>query len=460
VQQYLTIWDLVLTPIYLLVLGYIAKGYRDKKYPKGHPLRPYYLPGVWVKFGGAIFIAVVYQFYYGDGDTFNFYYHSKIINSSLSDSFDTWVKLLFRTSPSQDPFLYPYTSQLYWYKSPQDYLPGAIGAVFGLFNFTTYMPIALLFAFFSYTGIWAMYKTFADLYPKIVKPLAFAFLFIPSIFVWGSGIFKDTICMFGLGWLTYTTFRIFINKDFSAKNILMLIISFYVIAIVKLYILLAFLPALILWLLLTYSHRIQTVSLRWLTNILVIGIVIGGFSYFSGEFSEDLNKYSLEKISRTSNMTREWIVYASGDEGSAYDLGDIEPGIGGMLSKFFPGVVVTLFRPFLWEVQKPIVALSALEGFVFLYLTLSLFFKHWRNIRAIFKDPNVVFCLVFALIFAFAVGISSGNFGALSRYKIPCMPFFGAFLVIMLNKNKKPVKKGNRYNKHQHTPLSTLANPA
>jgi hypothetical protein len=54
----------------------------------------------------------------------------------------------------------------------------------------------------------------------------------------------------------------------------------------------------------------------------------------------------------------------------------------------------------------------------------------------IVKDPYVLFCLVFSLIFAFAVGISSYNFGALSRYKIPCLPFYGAFILILYHHKK------------------------
>src|SRR3954463_15264861 len=93
-QQYLTIWDLVLTPIYLLVLILIARRQRDKKYKPGNPLRKYYLPGLYVKLGGAIFIALIYQYYYGGGDTYNFFMHSRIINSSLNDSIGTWFDLI------------------------------------------------------------------------------------------------------------------------------------------------------------------------------------------------------------------------------------------------------------------------------------------------------------------------------------------------------------------------------
>ncbi len=431
-MQYLTIWDLVLTPIYLFILIAIAKSQRDKRYPIGHPLRKYYLPGLYVKFGGAIFIALVYQFYYGGGDTFNFFRHSQVINSALDDSISNWIDLLFRKSPDLNPQLYKYTSQLEWYTDRSSYLVAVIGAVFGLFNGTSYLPISLLFAYFTFTGVWAMYRTFVNLYPQLHKELAIAFLFIPSTFVWGSAMFKDTVCMFGLGWMTYTTFRIFVNGDFSLKNLFMLGLSFYLIAVIKLYILLAFLPALALWLLLTYSHKIHTVGLRWIVNLVFVAMTIGGFFFFSKRFASEMNKYSLEKVAKTAAETRGWIAYASGDEGSAYDLGEFNPSLLGMLSKFPQAVVVTLFRPFIWESKKVIVLLSGLEALLFLFFTLKVIAKRKTNIFSLIsKDPNLSFCLVFSIIFAFAVGISSYNFGALSRYKIPCLPFYAAFLIIL-----------------------------
>lgn len=440
-MQYLTIWDLVLTPIYLLVLNYFAKRQRDKRYPVGHPLRRYYLPGLWVKFGGAIFIALVYQFYYGGGDTFNFYRHSLVINSSLGDSFSTWFGLITHQSADTNPRLYQYTSMLEWYNDPSSYMVAVIGAVFGLLNGTAYLPIALLFAYFSFTGVWAMYRTFVNLYPQLHKELAIAFLFIPSTFVWGSAVFKDTVCMFGLGWMVYTTFRIFVNRDFSGRNLFMLVLSFYLVAVIKIYILMAFLPALSLWLLLTYSHKIQQWALRWLVNLLFAGITILGFFFISQRFANEMNRYSLDKVAETAATTRGWIAYVSErDEGSAYDLGAFDPSLVGMLSKFPQGVVVTLFRPFIWESRKLIVLLSALEALAFLYFTLNVIVKRkGKTFSMISKDPNLMFCLVFAIIFAFAVGISSYNFGALSRYKIPCLPFYAASLVILLYSNRKSI---------------------
>lgn len=448
-MQYLTIWDLVLTPLYLLILIGIAKRTREKKYPKTHPLHQYFLPGLYVKLAGAIFIAFIYQFYYGGGgDSFYFFYHAKIINSALDDSFVSWLKLLFRVPVDSDPTLYPYISNMQWYTDPPSYTIARIAAVLGLLNGTSYLPTALLFAFLSYSGIWAMYKTFAGIYPHLRKQLAYAFLFIPSTFVWGSAIYKDTVCMFALGWMTYTTFRIFVNKDLSIKNFIVLALSFFLIAIIKLYILLAFVPALLMWLLMANSHKIRSVALRWITNISFIGLTVAAFVFTANRFAEELNKYSLEKLVKTAETTRGWITYVSDiQEGSAYDLGPIDGTVGGLLEKFPAAVNVTLYRPYLWEAKKPIVLLSALEAFGFIIFTLLVFYKRGvlTTIRRIFSDPNLLFLLLYSVIFAFAVGVSTGNFGTLSRYKIPCMPFFAALLIILYYKDAIPSKRIIKY---------------
>lgn len=459
-MQYLSVWDLLLTPIYLIILSVIAKRHRDKYYPPGNPLRKFYMPGLFVKFGGAIFIALIYQFYYGGGDTFNYFHHARVINSSLNDSIELWIKLLFRTSPDADPRIYSYSSQMYWYVDPPAYTTSAIAAVFGIFNGTTYIPIALMFAFLSYTGIWAMFKTFVGIYPLYYKQLAIAFLFIPSTFVWGSPLFKDTICMFALGWMTYCTFRIFINRDLTIKNFFLLILGFYLVATIKVYILMAFVPALSLWLLMSYSKKVKSVGLRWMINLAFIGITIAGFLYFTDKFAQELNEYSLENIAAKAQKTQGWITYVSeAQEGSGYDIGTFEPTIQGMLTKFPQGVMVTLYRPFLWEARKPIVLLSALEAVCFLVLTFLIFYRKGvgATFKMIFRDPNLTFFLIYTLIFAFAVGVSTGNFGTLSRYKIPCMPFFAALILILYYSTKITTHKPSTHAIRNKKPVHHIA---
>ena len=68
--------------------------------------------------------------------------------------------------------------------------------------------------------------------------------------------------------------------------------------------------------------------------------------------------------------------------------------------------------------------LSGLESLLFLVVTIWVMVKARKNLFYCLKKPEVIFCLAFAIIFAFAVGVSTFNFGTLSRYKIPMEPFY------------------------------------
>ena len=73
---------------------------------------------------------------------------------------------------------------------------------------------------------------------------------------------------------------------------------------------------------------------------------------------------------------------------------------------------------------------------MFLFLTVLFIYKNGIKsfFRIPFSDPRILMCFVFAFVFAVAVGISSANFGALSRYKIPCMPFYLMMILLMYRK--------------------------
>ena len=345
----LSILDFVLLPFFLSIIYAIAYKFRNKNYPHKHPLRKYFIPALSIKIFGALFIGLIYAYYYKGGDTYYFFNQGQVLNSALDDSFGKWINLLLHIPTAQDGNYYGYISRMEWYPDTASYTVVSITAFLSIFTFNTYLPTAVLFAVISFSGVWALFRAFAYLYPFLIRSIAIAILFIPSVFVWGSGIFKDTICIFGLGWLTYGMFRFLVQRDFSLANILVSILSFFLIARVKLYILLGFAPALIMWIFFNYSQKIRNRSKKIAVKFVMIVIVMGGFLLFMRQFAHELGKYSLENVVQTSRVTGNYIYWISGDEGSAYNLGDLSPTIGGMLSKFPLAVNVTLFRPYIWE---------------------------------------------------------------------------------------------------------------
>lgn len=437
-MQFITLLDYFLLPLYLVVIYTIAFKIRDVYYPIGHAWRSYFMPGLTVKILGAIGIGLLYQYYYVGGDTANYFWHAQLVNSAFDESIVKWFNLVFRIPEWWDGAYSNYISKMFWYEAPTEYAVVTITSLIAMFTFTTFLPTSILFAALAYTGIWAMFRTFAIRYPGYVKHVAIAVLFVPSTVMWGSGIFKDTICMFGVGWMTYGAFSILINRDFRPRVILLTAFSFFLIGQIKLYILLSFVPALMLWILFTYSHLVRNPFSRTLLKAGVIGAAVGSFLIFSQKFGESLGKYSLENVAKTSYATSSYIREISGDQGSAYDLGVIEPTTAGMLKKFPAAVNVTLFRPYIWETRKVIQLLNAFEAAIFLWVTIKILIvvrprRIWRTIA---DDPTIQFCLIFTIIFAFAVGLSSGNFGTLSRYRIPCLPFFGVALIAIYYRNQ------------------------
>ena len=143
--------------------------------------------------------------------------------------------------------------------------------------------------------------------------------------------------------------------------------------------------------------------------------------------------YDIDNIGARSKKTADYLYDISvTSEGSAYKRGEQDGTIGGMVKLAPQAIVVSLFRPFLWEVRNPVMLLSSLEALFMLVFSLRILIRSGvgRTLALIVRTPVLTLCFVFALIFAATVGIVSNNFGTLVRYKIPLLPFYVAGLII------------------------------
>jgi hypothetical protein len=75
--------------------------------------------------------------------------------------------------------------------------------------------------------------------------------------------------------------------------------------------------------------------------------------------------------------------------------------------------------------------LSGLESSLLLLYCIYIIITKNLNLFKAIANPDVFFALIFALTFAFAVGVSTFNFGTLARYKIPMLPFFVLALILI-----------------------------
>ena len=397
-----------------------------------HNTRRYFIPALTVKFIGAIFLGLIYQFYYSGGDTYNFTTRGSLhIWEAFLDSPLQAIELLFANGQHQ-PETFEYSSQIVFFRDSSSFFVIRLAAIFGFFTFHTYSSIALFFAAFSFSGLWAFYQTFYRNYPKSHFLLAIACLFVPSVFFWGSGVLKDTLTMGAIGWFVFSVYELLVKRKFRLRYLFVLIMSAYFILSIKLYIFLCLVPASLFW---VSSSNLALIRKRYL-RILVAPVLfmIGlGVGYFAITQASSLdNRYALNRIAETARITAYDIRYYTGkDAGSGYDLGELDGTIGSMVRLAPAAINVSLFRPYLWEVSNILMFISSAESTAVLLLTLYILFYSRGIILKTIRHPDIAFCLIFAFTFAFAVGISTYNFGSLVRYKIPLMPFYLSALVLI-----------------------------
>lgn len=79
--------------------------------------------------------------------------------------------------------------------------------------------------------------------------------------------------------------------------------------------------------------------------------------------------------------------------------------------------------------------ISGLENTLLLLLTIYFIFRTrvYGMFVYTFSNPVLLFCLSFSLITAFIVGLTTANFGALVRYKMPLLPFFVSYFIILID---------------------------
>ncbi len=427
--------DFIVTPILLMVI--CVASYIIRPLVTDAVNRAYFFPALWLKIIGAISIGIIYQFYYDGGDTFMYHtYGSRFVWEAFCDSPSKGLKLLFSDGIDQAG-VYKYTSQIYFFRDPASYTIVRIASIFDLITFSTYSATAVLFAVFSFIGMWMFFLTFYKQYPHLHKGFALAAFFMPSVFFWGSGVLKDSITLACLGIATYQFYKIFFERKITFINFLILLIALYGIFSVKKFVLQAYLPAAIVWIFARNLGHIRSFVLKLMLVPFVAIIVIASAYYAIVKVGEDDARYSISKIAETAQVTAYDIRYWSGrDAGSGYSLGELDGTFGSMVRLAPQAINVSLFRPYIWEVRNPLMLLSAMESSCLLGFALYVIFKKRSLFLAAFSNSNVIFAMVFSISFSFAVGISTFNFGTLVRYKIPLLPFFLTALILMMDYEK------------------------
>lgn len=427
--------DLILFPFYVLFFSLVFSARRKRI--EDPVLKKYQLYGFWIKVLSTI-AFIIYSVLF-KGDSMSLYYPEGINIAKLIIKDFSNIKLLFIPGKEFDENLLADSFNRGYFSSESNYLIVRLVTVFSFITFGSYSCITLIFSMISFSGVWRLYKFFYEQYPHLHKKLAIAIIYLPTFVFWSSGILKDPICTGMMGWLSYGLYNLLIKKQELIKNSLIVIVSAVILGTIKLYILVSYLPFLLLFMVLHYVLTAKYFVTKALIFVTILIVSIFGIYILTDKLKEEMGDLALDKLTESVKTTQDNFLNISDQAESSFSLGVTFDGSTGSLVKIAPAAITaTLFRPYLWESKKISTLLSSMESLVLMLFTIYVFFKAgpFRFVGGIIKDPMILYCFCFSILFALFVGATTLNFGTLVRYKIPCMPFYIIALILITERIK------------------------
>ena len=306
----------------------------------------------------------------------------------------------------------------------------------------------MLLAFICYYSIWRLYQMFLIEFPTLQREFAIAILFMPSVVFWGSGLLKDSMTFAAVAAFTASFHHLLKIRTHTLRNIIYIIISSYILILIKPYIFFAVLPGSILWLVGYQLSKVTNPLVKSTIAPLLIALsVLSGYLMLR-LMGETLGEYSVTNVLDKAYVTNQDLKQEY-YQGAAFDIGDFDPTVQGILGKIPAAITAALFRPYLWEAYNAGMIMSSVENFVLLMITIYLVFKMrvYYLFLLMFRHHILFFSVFFSLFFSFSVGLTTSNFGSMVRYKIPAIPFFVASLFIIhhtfLQLEKEKAKENN-----------------
>ena len=443
---FISLIDALLTPLVLGVIYLLAQRIQNANI-RLNPVYRYYTTGLMLKLFSGIVICLIYVYYYGGGDTTEYYRGGVAMVNLFSKDAGLYFDILTGEAGGSAWFYFDHSTGWpphFMYKDDRTFFVIQIMSVFLLLTGKAFIPATLLLAWLSYAGIWRMYLLFCEHYQHLSKQFAIAILFMPSVVFWGSGMLKDTLTFSAVCWFVYAIYYLAIKQKNVLLQIVYLIVSAYLLITIKPYIFVSLMPGSIIWISFEKIGKIKNTLIRISVFPVIISLAVLTIGVVMSQVGDELGNYSsIDGVINKATVNQEDLTRADAYGDNFFDIGEIEPTPLGVLKKAPVAIAAALFRPYLWEARNPVMLLSALENTFLICFCMWLFIR--INIVTLFKrlmsSPLILFSIMFSIFFAFAVGVSTPNFGALVRYKIPAIPFFLSSLFILYYYKDNPVKQ-------------------
>lgn len=387
-----------------------------------------------IKIASAFAITLIYTYYYKDNfesDIFKYFEDGKAIHSSIHNNPLDFLRLITGIGADNPHLDQYYKLTNFWFKE-HDY--GLLNdnrtiirfnAISLIFSFGYLNVHNVFMAFLSFAGLTAIFKVFYQYFKDKRNLLLFSIYLIPSVLIWTSGVLKEGLVMFSLGFMLYY-FDKLLNGKFIWKYILGLFLAIYLLFISKFYILLASLPGLLSIVVIKLLKSKRYLLIYSAVHVLMF------FSFFT--FHLIFKQFNLSEI--ISTKQRDFVIMLNKDShaGSQIDIPVLSPSFISFVKNTPNAIVNSFFRPHVFEIKSFMYIVPAIENLIIILLFVMLIFFYKKN------DPEKLlwlwFSISFVLILFVLCGLTTPVLGALVRYKVPALPFLFIIFITFIDFNK------------------------
>ena len=375
-------------------------------------------PALILRLGAGICLGLLYTFYYPVADTFAYFSDGSKLSALARTNFLSYGKLMLFNDGLEVAGL----TML----EPRAVFLTKVTSVFNIFTLDNYWAIGLYYSAISFLGAWSLVVVIHRNIPSVSSAATVAFLFMPSVVFWTSGLLKESLAMAALFFLCAVFLELWFRNTIAWWKIVTAVFAFWVFWNLKYYyagVFIAVAITSIFFKKLVHPRIGMSAGMEcvlWLA-MLVLPVVL--VTFLHPNFNLDRLASVIVSNNQAYNVLSEPGDYVRFESLSA------EPG--SLLRNAPRALLSGLFRPFIWETSSILQVLQGVENAV-----LVLFFVGaLLRLKSYVYSPHrllILAAVAFIVITAVFITMSAPNFGTLSRYRVGYISFF-AFLILCDN---------------------------
>ncbi|MBS1544125.1 MAG: hypothetical protein JST14_10860 [Bacteroidetes bacterium] len=385
---------------------------------RGEAHRRLFVSALLAKVVGASAVRWLYFNHYRSGDTIGYWMDARTIAEHwLIDPLETlgfyWNEESIASEWVQS-LIYHTDRSVYFTK---------FAALVALISSGNYWLMGLLLATLSFAGTWYLFKSVKEYFPQALFPASLALLFWPSVVVWSSGVIKESVAFTALFFVTGLLLRILKGNPVSYGEWILAALCIWSGWSLKYY-----------WFAIWIPVAATTIFIAWITSLkpaygryyLVLWPV--AFSLMLLAVTSFHPNFHLSRIVAVIYENNQAFVRIS-EHYIQYQ--NLQPSVWSMLKNAPLALISSLYRPIPGETYNFMYVLASLENFVLMILTLWML-PFLRHLKPAHWGQVTMPALVYIVLEAVLLGLSTPNLGTLSRYRIGFMPFF-VFMLLHQN---------------------------